>query len=434
MLASASAPGGIAPLRIVLADDTSEIRSLLRRAFEVDPSVMVVGEAADGAEAVEVVCETRADIVLLDLAMPVMDGLQAIPEIRRRSPDTGIVVLSGFDASKMAQRAIDMGAHAYLSKGAGPDRILAVIREAAARNGDAREGGGRERGRANGSEDGGSAVPEPVEEAVAPVAPVVSIESAYRRKHDLVPLLTHEIGNQLTVIQGFAEMLHDGLGELPVETARQFTEAIVRNSLQMRRLLDAVSDLRQLDDGDLTLDLSTLDLVPLVRETMDDLQGQLAERRVTMALPARAVVTADPVRVRQALTNLVSNAAKFTPPGALVAVALTVRDDTVELSVSDDGPGIPPDRERELFQKFSRLGARVKGTGIGLYLSRAIARAHGGDLVLVPQAVGCRFVLRLPRRGRGAEAGTGVGSEAGLNADGGRRRAGAGPTPAPTTT
>ena len=66
------------------------------------------------------------------------------------------------------------------------------------------------------------------------------------------------------------------------------------------------------------------------------------------------------------------------------------------MSVSDDGPGIPPDREGELFQKFSRLGAKVNGTGIGLYLSRAIARAHGGDLVLVPQPVGCRFTLRLP--------------------------------------
>ncbi|HEX7276094.1 MAG TPA: HAMP domain-containing sensor histidine kinase, partial [Acidimicrobiales bacterium] len=237
---------------------------------------------------------------------------------------------------------------------------------------------------------------------------------------------THEIGNQLTVIQGFAEMLHDGLGQLPQDTARQFTEAIVRNAHQMRHLLDAVADLRQLDDGELRLDLTALDLVPMVRETMDDLQGQLAGRRVALDLPAQAVLTADPVRLRQALTNLVSNAGKFTAPGAVVSVELTEGDDEVELAVADSGPGIPPDREPELFQKFSRLGARVQGTGIGLYLSRAIARAHGGDLVLVPQAVGCRFVLRLPRRGPAG------GPEAAL--DGGRRRAGAGPAPAPTTT
>jgi len=394
------APVAIAPLRIVLADDTPEIRSLLRRAFELDPLVAVVGEAGNGTEAVETVCRTEADVILLDLAMPVMDGLQAIPEIRQRSPGTGIVVLSGFDASKMGQRALDLGAHAYLSKGAGPDRILAVVREVARR-----EGGGR-----------GAADP----------APVASIEAAYRRRHDLVPLLTHEIGNQLTVIQGFAEMLHAGLGDLPEETARQFTEAIVRNSLQMRRLLEAVSDLRQLDDGDLTLAVADLDLVPLVRETLDDLQGQLGQRRVILALPVRAEINADPVRVRQALTNLVSNAAKFTPAEAVVAVELTVRADMVELSVSDDGPGIPPDREGELFQKFSRLGSSVKGTGIGLYLSRAIALAHGGDLVLVRQPAGCRFALFLPRRSRG-----GIGLD---GVDGGRRRAGAEPAPAPTTT
>jgi len=258
------------------------------------------------------------------------------------------------------------------------------------------------------------------------VAPVASIEAAYRRKHDLLPLLTHEIGNQLTVIQGFAEMLLAGVGSLPEDTTRQFTEAIVRNSHQMRRLLEAVSDLRQLDDGALAIQPTTFDLVALVQETMDDLQGQLDRRRVTIVLPARAVVTADGVRIRQALTNLVANAAKFTPPDAHVTVELTVGDDTVELSVADDGPGIPPDREGELFQKFSRLGSRVKGTGIGLYLSRAIALAHGGDLVLAPGAVGCRFILRIPRRGRG-----------GASLDGGERweAPGRGGTdPAPTTT
>lgn len=388
------AQAGAERLRVVLADDTPEIRSLLRRSFELDPGVEVVAEAADGAEAVEAVVRTEADVVLLDLAMPVMDGLQAIPTIRRRSPDTRIVVLSGFDAAKMAQRAIDLGASAYVSKGAQPGQILSVLREVTGHR--------------------------------PPVAtgPVVPIEAAYRRRRDLIPLLTHEISNQLTVIHGFALMLHHGLGELPEETALQFTEAILRNSNQMRRLLDAVSDLRQLDEGQLQLDLGPVDLVTLVQETLDDLQGQLAERNVFTILPSSVEVDADAVHIRQTLTNLVGNAAKFTPPGANVAVELSLLEDAVELSVTDDGPGIPPGREGELFQKFSRLGSQLTGTGIGLYLSRAIARAHGGDLYHVPQPDGCRFTLRLPR----------TAASPGVDADGGRRRAGAGPAPAPATT
>ncbi len=100
---------------------------LLRFTLEQDDRFEIVGEAADGAEAVEMTASALPDAVILDLAMPVMDGLQAIPHIKECCPDTKIVVLSGFQASTMSEEAMSHGAHAYLEKGAGFTDIASTI-------------------------------------------------------------------------------------------------------------------------------------------------------------------------------------------------------------------------------------------------------------------------------------------------------------------
>ena len=103
-------------LRVLIADDAPDIRLLLRM-YLTDTRLEVVGEATNGAEAVEMARAEKPDAVILDLAMPVMDGLQAIPLIKEASPETKILVLSGFDADRMAERALKLGADTYLQKG-----------------------------------------------------------------------------------------------------------------------------------------------------------------------------------------------------------------------------------------------------------------------------------------------------------------------------
>jgi len=119
----ASAP---TPHRILLVDDNEDVRKLLRLKLESDKGVEVVGEGADGEEAVALVEELTPDVVVLDLAMPRMDGLQALPLILRAAPGTKVIVLSGFDQSAMAARAFDAGAHAYLEKGLRMDLESAI--------------------------------------------------------------------------------------------------------------------------------------------------------------------------------------------------------------------------------------------------------------------------------------------------------------------
>lgn len=115
--------------RIAIADDVEDIRKMMRFWIDaLDEDFTIVGEAADGREAVEVARSTRPNAIILDLSMPKMDGLEAISEIRRCSPATKILVLSGFDSDMMSDRAMTLGADAYLEKGTSLSEIADTLR------------------------------------------------------------------------------------------------------------------------------------------------------------------------------------------------------------------------------------------------------------------------------------------------------------------
>jgi len=121
------------PITIFLCDDVPELRALVRYGLEEDPGLRVVGEAGDARSAVDQAAELRPDVVLLDLSMPGMDGLEAIPRLREVAPGTAIVVFSGFAAERMRDAALDLGAADYVEKGAPLEAVRARVREAAGR-------------------------------------------------------------------------------------------------------------------------------------------------------------------------------------------------------------------------------------------------------------------------------------------------------------
>ena len=112
---------------MLLVDDVVDIREMLRMILELRPGFAVVGEAANGKQAIEQAESTQPDVIFLDLAMPVMGGLEALPEIRRVAPRSRILVSSGYDQT-MARQALDLGAHASIVKGGKASEIVAAIR------------------------------------------------------------------------------------------------------------------------------------------------------------------------------------------------------------------------------------------------------------------------------------------------------------------
>lgn len=356
------------PLRVLIADDTPDVRELLHMALELQRGLEVVGEAADGVEAVAAAEQLTPDALLLDLAMPRMDGLQAIPEVRRVSPHTKIIVLSGFEASVTANEALSRGAHAYVPKGTAMPAIAAKIREVC----------------------GAQAPAEPVSEAASQRAPAEP-----RGASPTIPTIVHELRNQAIVVEGFSKALLSAWGDLDDAARRDYFERVARNAAQMRALVDVLGDVNRIDANALDLACRPVSLAGLVRETADDMVASSA-RDITLVTTDDPRVRADPIRLRQVLTNLLSNAAKFTPDGSPITVTVRARDGYGEVEVADCGPGIPLHRRHELFAPFARLGATAPGTGLGLYISRGIMQAHRGTLALADSDEGARFVVRLP--------------------------------------
>ena len=226
----------------------------------------------------------------------------------------------------------------------------------------------------------------------------MTASSAKRRLQELVSVFVDELKTPIAAVQGLAATLSRSLDELDRETALRVAAALERSALHLSQLVRSFGDAHALEAGGLALHPEPTGLASLVRETVEELRPLLAERRVELDLDEGPRPSLDPVRVRQVLTNLLSNAARYTPPGSPVKVTLHQTGETVEPAVRDHGPGIPPEEAERVFERYARLGSDGSGSGLGLYVSRELARAHGGDLLLgQPEGGGALFVLRLPR-------------------------------------
>jgi len=204
-----------------------------------------------------------------------------------------------------------------------------------------------------------------------------------RMKDELLSMVSHELRTPLTSIRGSLGLLAGGvLGTLPARGQRMLDIA-VSNADRLMRLLNDVLDLERMRAGRLTLDLRPCDVSHMVDQAVAEMRG-MAERANVMlsAGESSGVVMADADRVVQVLTNLVSNAIKFSPEEGTVHLATTNDGQRVRFSVSDRGRGIPPDKLESIFERFHQVDAsdsRLQGgTGLGLAICRGIVQQHSG--------------------------------------------------------
>jgi signal transduction histidine kinase len=228
------------------------------------------------------------------------------------------------------------------------------------------------------------------------------IRAVYREAEELrgeaVSALSHDLKNPLFVIDGYATMLETANDDERIEYAQVIQRAATTAMDLVRNVLDAAA----VDSGAFKPEFESVRMGEITAEVAHfyrftaDAKGVQVHVQPPAELP---VIRADPRLLKRAIGNLVSNAIKYTPRGGSVELAAQLENGTVRVDVRDDGPGIPPAEQSRLFTKFGRTRSseRVEGTGLGLFIVRCVAEAHGGS-VDVASAVGrgSTFSLRVP--------------------------------------
>lgn len=233
---------------------------------------------------------------------------------------------------------------------------------------------------------------------------ITELKRIDRMKSEFVSTVSHELRTPLTSIRGSLGLISGGVaGELP-EAAKTLVGIAKNNCERLIRLINDILDIEKLESGKMQLDSQVVELKPLMVQALAANEGYGAERHVGLSLhfpDDKLQVDVDSDRLTQVITNLLSNAMKFSPPGANVDVHVIRSGLGVRVEVRDHGPGIPEEFRNRIFQKFSQADSsdtRQKGgTGLGLHISRAIIERMGGSIDFVTQAgVGTTFFFELP--------------------------------------
>ena len=224
---------------------------------------------------------------------------------------------------------------------------------------------------------------------------------ADRVRRDFIANASHELRTPVTAIRGAAETLLDGGLDLP-EQAREFVRMISRHAARLTRLTDDLLDLSRLETGAWKPQVGAVQLAPLADSVLDLFRKSAGEKGIVLDadVPERLRAMADRRALEQILVNLLDNAVKFTPQGGRVTLLGDGLGPAVMLSVVDTGPGIEPQHQARIFERFYRADAgrsrELGGTGLGLAIVKHLAQAMSGEAGLESSPNGSRFWVRLP--------------------------------------
>ena len=332
-------------------------------------------------EAIDICQAEQFDIVLLDLGLPDSSGLETLQLFLKAIPHLPTVVLTGLDDEDMALQAMAEGAQDYLVKDEITDQqLLRSIRYALERD----------------------RILKQLQESEQRVrAALVREEELNRLKSSFVSMVSHEFRTPMTVIRTAIELLQKGSTAIGEIKRNEYFERIKNSIKQVLYLLDDILILSRMDANKLEFRPASLDLVDFCRELTESLQLTTEPLR-TIAFEAIGICTPaqlDENLLRPILTNLLSNALKYSSPEKPVSFSLACNAGEVIFCVQDQGIGVPEQDLPHLFETFHRGSnvGKTQGTGLGLAIVKRCIEMHHGSIQVESQVgVGTRIVVTLP--------------------------------------
>lgn len=368
-------------LRVLVVDDETGMRLAIARVLETltvkpsaEPDTAVAFEvqtAETGEEALDRMSQNVPDILLLDLKLPGISGLDVLRQVNERHLPTLTVMITAYATLETAIDATKSGAHDFLPKPFTPDELRIAVRRV-------------------------------VKHLLVQRQARRLAEEKRQVRFQFITVLGHELKAPLAAIEGFLQILKDGTAGTDPAVQAQVVERALARAGGMRRLISELLDLTRIESGQKRREFGEVDVREVAQSALDTLAPAAATQHVSLALhaPEQLAVVADRGELEILFNNLVSNAVKYNRANGRVDVTLEATPCGLRFDVADTGIGLSPDDASRLFQEFVRIRndwtRTIPGTGLGLSIVKKLAQLYGGDVTVASEPnVGSTFTVTL---------------------------------------
>lgn len=358
------------PTKVLIVDDEEGLRKMLK--FGLQKRNYDVFEAADGERALALARTHPFELVLCDIMMPGMDGLQVLKALKKLSPTSDIIMATGNATLETAIESIKQGASDYIQKPYSLGTLCTIFEKA------------REHRKLQ--------------------AKFTRLEELDRLKNEFIHSINHELRTPIASVMGYISLMRQGVyGEISEQQKEAMTRAEL-NAKYLLQLVNGILDFSKLQDDRLVLSPEVFPLKNLMQDVSTVLEPMASAKSLTVSIdrPEDVTVYCDAMRLRQILLNLAGNAVKFTKSGTVaIQVNINPEDAIVSFRISDTGIGIAQEKLSLLFEDFHQLdGSDTRthsGLGLNLAISKRLAEKMGGRIFAQSQpGVGSVFVLEVP--------------------------------------
>jgi len=354
---------------ILVVDDEEIIRDLCARALK-DYRIL---EADNGRDAMEIINEGSVDLVLVDVMMPIMNGLDLLQQVKDKDADQLVIVMTGYADKDIVLRALKAHADDFIQKPINLLQLKTTIEQALEKKALRRQ--------------------------------LTQLKQLDRLKSDFLGLISHKLRTPTTSISLFIQNLASGAFNTEDPGFTSAVDAIRKESEYLGNLIQDLLYYSDIILQESESKSSQEDLKEITTKIVTARRQALRQNNQTLHIELAddwPTVTVDRRRIELALGAILDNAIKFTPPGGEITLSGKQSDRELSLTISDNGPGIAPDEMGKIFEKFYQIDpnhtGQVRGFGLGLFYARQFVRDHGGEINLESSVgQGTSVTIRLPR-------------------------------------
>lgn len=361
--------------RILVVDDIPDNLLLIKAILEDEEYELQL--VSDGATALHQIEQAPPSLLLLDIMMPGMDGYEVTRRIRQNTklPYIPILLITAHGESSLV-RGLDSGADDFIRKPLDVDELLARVRSLLR-------------------------LKHTIDER----------DEIARQREDFISRLTHDLRTPLVAADRMLTLMRQGTFCQVSSAMVEAIDAIIRSNKNLLQMVNTLLEVHRHEAGNKVLTLASCDLQPLIQEVIQELSPLAQEKGLALNLHIQesgsgqsAVIMGDRLELRRVITNLVGNAIKFTDTGWIdICLSMSSNGHSskgwVLVEVKDTGPGILPDDQEILFERFRQGHHKRAGSGLGLHLSRRIVEAHEGTIAVCSElGKGSTFTVRIPQK------------------------------------